>query len=181
MTIARAQKGEKKSASGARGLRGLHANRKGAVLVEFLIAFMPLMITFSSFVQLAQIATASIVTKHATIIAARAAAVISNGHNNTPDAKQGDNQQDITDAVTAGLGPWAGTMTGTPTVTIKDQSSGSDVFGMIEVTVTAQYRCSVPFGGMLVCGTNGGTHQIVKTAAYPHQGGCYTDLKGGGC
>ena len=177
-TTARARKREKKPSAGA---RGLHKDRRGAVLVEFLIAFMPLMITFSSFVQVAQIATASLVTKHASIVAARAAAVISNGHNNTPDAKKGDNKQEITDAVTAALGPWSHTMTTTPTVTINDQSSGTDVYGMVEVTVTAQYKCSVPFGSMLVCGLGGGTHTIIRKAAFPHQGGCYTDLGGGGC
>ena len=68
-------------------LKGLRKDKRGAVLVEFLVAFMPLMITFSSFVQVAQIATASIVTKHSTIVGARAAAVITNEHKNTPDQK----------------------------------------------------------------------------------------------
>ncbi len=163
-----------------RTLRSLHQDRRGAVLVEFLVAFMPLMITFSSFVQLAQITTARLVTKHATIVAARAAAVISNEHNNTPDAKKGKNQDEIEQAVQAGLGPWGQTMTNVK-VEIDDQSSAEDNFGMVKVTVTARYRCSVPFGGMLVCGKNGGVHEIVQKAAFPHQGACYEDLKGGGC
>jgi len=49
-------------------IKDLHKNKRGAVLVEFAIAFMPLMITFSSFVQLQQMATARIVVKHATIV-----------------------------------------------------------------------------------------------------------------
>src|SRR5438105_4177930 len=101
--------------------QGLHKDQRGAVLVEFLVAFMPLMITFSSFVQLAQITTARLVTKHATIVAARAAAVISNEHNNTPDAKKGKNQDEIEAAVQAGLGPWGQTMTNVK-VEIDDQS-----------------------------------------------------------
>jgi Flp pilus assembly protein TadG len=161
-------------------LRGVHADKRGAVLVEFLVAFMPLMITFSSFVQLSQIATASLVTNHATIVAGRAAAVISNEHNNTPDAKKGKNQDQIEAAVQAGLGPWAQTMEDVK-VEIEDKSSKEDNFGMVKVTVTARYKCSVPFGGMLVCGANGGVHEIVKTAAFPHQGACYEDLEGGGC
>src|SRR5512140_3849427 len=137
------------------GLRRLHEDRRGAVLVEFLVAFMPLMITFSSFVQLAQITTARIVTKHSAIVAARAAAVISNEKNNSRDANKGKNQAEIDASVKAALGPWAQTMNSVK-VDINDQSTGDDVFGMVQVTVTARYRCSVPFGGMLVCGANGG-------------------------
>ena len=136
------------------------------MLVEFLVAFMPLMITFSSFVQLAQITTARIVTKHSAIVAARAAAVISNEHNNTPDAKKGKNQDEIEASVQAALGPWGKTMTNVK-VEIDDQSSADDNFGMVKVTVTARYRCSVPFGGMLVCGTNGGVHEIRAEGRVP--------------
>jgi hypothetical protein len=150
------------------------------VLVEFLVAFMPLMITFSSFVQLAQITTARIVTKHSAIVAARAAAVISNEHKNTPDAKPEKNQGEIRDAVDAALGPWAKTMKDV-NIVIDDKSSADDNFGMVKVTVVARYKCSVPFGSMLVCGRSGGVHEIVQTAAFPHQGACYADLKGGGC
>lgn len=163
-----------------RARRGLHQDRRGAVLVEFLVAFMPLMITFSSFVQLAQITTARLVTKHSTIVAARAAAVISNEKKNTPDAKPGKNQDQIEAAVHMALGPWDQTMNGVK-VEINDQSSADDNFGMVQVTVTARYRCSVPFGGFLVCGRNGGVHEIVQKAAFPHQGACYADLEGGGC
>ena len=169
-----------KERSGGSGSIRLHRDKRGAVLIEFLVAFMPLMITFSSFVQLAQITTARIVTKHSTIIAARAAAVISNEKNNTPDAKKGKNQDEIEAAVHAALGPWDKTMNSVK-VDINDQSDGNDVFGMIQVTVTARYRCSVPFGGFLVCGRNGGVHEIVQKAAFPHQGACYADLTGGGC
>jgi Flp pilus assembly protein TadG len=162
------------------GLRSVHKDQRGAVLVEFLVAFMPLMITFSSFVQLAQITTARLVTKHSAIVAARAAAVISNEHNNTPDAKKGKNQDEIEASVQAALGPWGKTMTNVK-VDIDDQSSADDNFGMVKVTVTARYKCSVPFGGLLVCGAAGGVHEIVQKAAFPHQGACYEDLKGGGC
>ena len=164
--------------------KSLHQDKRGAVLVEFLVAFMPLMITFSSFVQLAQIATARVVTKHSAIVAARAAAVISNEHNNTPDAKKGKNQGDIDSAVHAALGPWDKTMSSV-SVDIKDTSDGTDVYGMITVTVTAQYKCSVPFGAYLVCGhsVDGAPkeHKFVHKITFPHQGGCYTDLGGGGC
>jgi Flp pilus assembly protein TadG len=164
-------------------LKRLHHDRRGAVLVEFLVAFMPLMITFSSFVQVAQIATASIVTKHATIIGARAAAVISNEHNNTPDQKKGKNQDQVEAAIQSALGPWAKTMKNVK-VEITDESTKDDPYGNVRVNVIADYKCSVPFGGFIVCGKNllgAGTHQFRMNAAFPHQGACYQDLEGGGC
>jgi Flp pilus assembly protein TadG len=161
-------------------MKRLHADRRGAVLVEFLVAFMPLMITFSSFVQVAQIATASLVTKHATIVGARAAAVITNEHNNTPDQKKGKNLDQIEASVQAALGPWAKTMKNVR-VDVTDETTKDDPYGNIRVNVTADYKCSVPFGGFVVCGKNGGTHTFRMNAAYPHQGACYQDLEGGGC
>ena len=93
-------------------LKGLHENKRGAVLVEFAIAFMPLMITFSSFVQLQQMATARIVVKHATIVGARAAAVISNKNRNTPGPPEDkDNDDEVKKGVIAALGPWKSTIT----------------------------------------------------------------------
>jgi Flp pilus assembly protein TadG len=160
-------------------LRSLHSDRKGAVLVEFLVAFMPLMITFSSFVQVAQVATARLVVKHSAIVAARAAAVITNAHNNTPDQKKGDNKGEIEAAVRAALGPWSKTMDSIQ-VEIDDQSSGADPYGMVQVTVKAQYHCSVPFGSTIVCKA-GGARTITMKAAFPHQGACYDDDEGGGC
>ena len=160
-------------------LKKLHRDRKGAVLVEFLIAFMPLMMTFSSFVQVAQIATASLVARHSTVVAARAAAVISNKYKNTPDAAVGKNKGEVTAAYEAALGPWAPTMTAVD-VEINDDALKEDVFGMVEVTSTALYSCSVPFGNFLVCGGSR-KHQITKSVKFPHQGGCYKDLGGGGC
>jgi Flp pilus assembly protein TadG len=165
------------TASGS--LRKLHKDRKGAVLVEFLVAVMPLMITFSSFVQVAQVATARLVVKHSAIVAARAAAVITNAHNNTPDQKKGDNKDVIEASVRAALGPWAKTMDSIQ-VEIDDQSSGGDPYGMVQVTVTAEYHCSVPFGSTIVC-KGGGARTIKMKAAFPHQGACYDDGEGGGC
>jgi Flp pilus assembly protein TadG len=161
------------------GLGRLHKDRKGAVLVEFLVAVMPLMITFSSFVQVAQVATARLVVKHSAIVAARAAAVISNAHSNTPDQKKGDNKDEIEAAVRAALGPWAQTMDSIK-VEIDDQSSGGDPYGMVQVTVTTEYHCSVPFGSTIVCKA-GGARTMTMKAAFPHQGACYADGEGGGC
>ena len=158
----------------------LHRDKRGAVLVEFLVAFMPLMITFSCFVQLAQMATAKLVVKHSAIVGARAAAVISNKNKNTPDQKKGDNQADIESGVHAALGPWDGTMS-TVRVVVDDKSSCDDPYGLVKVTVTAEHQCRVPFGGRLLCGAVNATHTLEQAYSMPHQGARYKDGDGADC
>ena len=151
-------------------IRKLHKDQKGAVLAEFVIAVVPLLMTFFSFVQLSKIATARLVVKHGTIIGARAASVISNANNNTPDAK-GDGKGDITNAVKLGMGPWVskGSITNV-SVDVQDSSSRSDPYGWVTVTVRATYRCTVPMG-FIACG--GPTKQLQESYRMPHQGAIY--------
>jgi Flp pilus assembly protein TadG len=163
-----------------RKLGDLKNDKRGAVLVEFLVAVMPLMITFSCFVQVSSIATARLVVKHSAIVGARAAAVIANGKKNTPDQKQGDNKGEILMGVRAAMGPWIKTMNNV-NVQVDDQSSCADPYGMVTVTVTADYRCSVPFGGRLLCGAVGATHTLKQKYAMPHQGARYSDGGGAKC
>lgn len=151
-------------------IRKLGKDQKGAVLAEFVIAVVPLLMTFFSFVQLSKIATARLVVKHGTIIGARAASVISNANNNTPDAK-GDGKQDITNAVKLGMGPWVskGSIVNV-NVEVQDQSSREDPYGWVTVTVKAQYRCTVPMG-FIACG--GVSKQLQESYRMPHQGAIY--------
>ena len=171
MTMGQIQKGT---------LKGLHKNKRGAVLVEFAIAFMPLMITFSSFVQLQQMATARIVVKHATIVGGRAAAVISNKNRNTPDAEDNDNVDEVKKGVVAALGPWKTKLT--VDVKVDDTSSCKDPYGMVSVTVNADYKCSVPFSNLFMCGASK-THSFKPMVSrFPHQGARYQDGTGAkGC
>lgn len=163
-----------------RGLKELHSDRRGAVLVEFAVAFMPLMITFSSFVQLQQMATARLVVKHSAVVGARAAAVISNKGKNTPDQKEGDNEAEIKAGVMAGLGPWKKTMSNV-VVTVDDKSTCDDPYGMVSVTVTADYKCSVPFSNLFMCGA-GKTHSFKPMVArFPHQGARFEEGGGAKC
>jgi len=158
-------------------LKGLGKDKRGAVLVEFAIAFMPLMITFSSFVQLQQMATARIVVKHATIVGGRAAAVISNKNRNTPDQEDADQEEVVKKGVEAALGPWKGTMSNLE-VKVDDTSTCEDPYGMVTVTVTADYKCSVPFSNLFMCGT-GKTHSFKPMISrFPHQGARYQDGEG---
>ncbi len=150
--------------------RSLVRDERGAALVEFVVAIVPVLLTFFTFVQLSKIATARLVVKHGTIIGARAASVISNAHDNTPDAK-GDGKEEITQAVRSAMGPWIRNGSfGSVNVTVNDQSSRSDPYGWVTVTVRAQYRCRVPMG-FIACG--GTTKTLEESYRMPHQGALY--------
>ena len=161
-------------------MKEAHRDQSGAVLVEFLVAAMPLLISFFSFVQLAQIVTARLVVKHAAIVGARGAAVISNKNGTTPDQKPNGNEADIKKAVEFAMGPWNKTMRRVD-VTVDDKSSCDDPYGLVTVTVDVDYRCSVPFGNFLVCGKNGNIHHIRQTFGFPHEGARYSEGGGSSC
>jgi Flp pilus assembly protein TadG len=151
-------------------IRRLRTDQRGAVLAEFVIAIVPLLITFFSFVQLSKIATARLMVKHGTIIGARAASVISNVNNNNPGAK-GDGKADITQAVRHGMGTWiANGSISSVDVKIDDQSTRNDPYGWVIVTTTATYQCRVPMG-FIACG--GRTKTLTESYRMPHQGAIY--------
>jgi Flp pilus assembly protein TadG len=152
--------------------RRLKRDNKGAVLAEFCIAIVPVLTTFFSFVQLSKLATARLVVKHSAIVGARAAAVIANGNDNTPDQPRGTNEGEIADAVKAAMGPWwtrSGGVTSV-NVTVTDLSSRADPYDWVVVKVEARYECSVPLG-FFVCG--GRSKRIEETFRMPHQGALY--------
>jgi uncharacterized membrane protein YfbV (UPF0208 family) len=160
-----------------RSFKDLKKDKRGAVLVEFAVAFMPLMITFSSFVQLQQMATARIVVKHSAIVGARAAAVISNKNKNTPDAGDSDGEDEVKKGVEAALGPWKNVVD-LKLVRVDDTSTCEDPYGMVSVTVTADYKCSVPFSNLFMCGRSKIHPFKPMIARFPHQGARYQE--GGG-
>ncbi len=146
-------------------------DRRGAVLVEFIVALMPMMMTFFGFVEVSKIYAAKLATKHATITAARAAAVFSNAHENNPGA-EGSGEEQAKGAAAAALGPWIGNgAISSVDVTVTDRSSKEDPYGPVTVKVTATYQCKVPMMGQVVC--KGGTMKIPYEATMPHQGAKY--------
>jgi Flp pilus assembly protein TadG len=151
--------------------RGLLRDTRGAVLVEFVVALMPMMMTFFGFAEVSKIYAASLGTKHAAITAARAAAVFSNKHDNNPGA-EGDGEEQIKSAAGQALAPWIGTgAINKVDVTVTDSSSKSDPYGPVKVKVRATYKCSVPMMGRIIC--KGGTKVITSEATMPHQGAKY--------
>lgn len=152
------------------------------MLVEFAVAMFPLFVVFFGFVQLARIATARLALKHAAIVAARAAAVISNAGGANP----GNNgpPSDIQDAAIVALGPWVVEDSfSNVTADTQDQSSAADPYAMVTVTVRATYQCRVPLGKLL-CGAGFGEpgttsapgavgRTMTETVSLPHQGARY--------
>jgi len=140
------------------------------VLVEFIVALMPMMMTFFGFVEVTKIYAASLGTRHAAITAARAAAVMSKVHNNNPATEGGESE--IKSAAGQALSPWISSgAISTVTVTVHDTSSRSDPYGPVHVKVAAKYHCKVPLMGRIVC--KGGTKTITHEATMPHQGAKY--------
>jgi Flp pilus assembly protein TadG len=157
---------------------GLRRDARGAVYVEFLIAFLPLYVFFSALVQLTVLQTADIVTKHAATTAARAAVVV------LPDDPkyysgtelnhaEGQRMSDIQLAATIPL--TAIDSDPKVQVTFPSSATGTDnrtVFGThdtIYVRVAYTYPCSIPIGNVLACGPSS-TKQLVGVAAMPNQG-----------
>jgi hypothetical protein len=154
---------------------GLVRGTRGAVLAEFVIVFIPLMTVFMTSVQWARVATAHLVAKHATVSGARAASVITKGKDgkSNPGAKDAE-KDDIERAVKFAMGPWyyQGYLN-VDKVDVKDDSSQSDPYGLVTVTLHASYRCDVPIGKYVVCGLGRTMTYRPLRAAFPHQGARY--------
>lgn len=158
----------------------LHRDQRGAVLIEFVVAVVPLLTIFFVFVQLSAIAAATLMVKHSAVVGARAAAVYSNVNDNVPEGCSDDGKQRIADGVRVALGRWAPSITTEVEVTDRssrwedsEEDSSPNVDGpydLVTVRVTAHYRCEVPLG-RLICPR--GSKTIVQTKSMPHQGARY--------
>lgn len=127
---------------------------KGAVYVEFLIAFLPLFCFFLALVQFMVLVMANIMTKHATELTARAAIVV------IPDDPQyyggaqvgsfsGKRKQDIQAAAEyLTKKRWGGEVT----VKINGQTSGQFTRDQaLEVSLDYDFPCQIPFGRWVAC------------------------------
>ncbi|HQY60503.1 MAG: pilus assembly protein [Myxococcales bacterium] len=160
-----ADSGSSDSASAPASL--LH-DRRGAALVEFVIAVVPLLTTFFSFVQVAKIYTVNLGVQHAAITAARAAIVMVKKPTNP--GEKGSNT-DVKQAAGLALSPWitSGSVSNV-SVSVQDGSSMSDVYGPVRVRVQATYSCTVPMG-RLIC--PGSRKILTAEATMPNQGARY--------
>jgi hypothetical protein len=161
-------------------MKNLLHDRRGAVYVEFLVAFVPLLLFFLSLVQLALLATGGLMVDHAAVVAARAAIVVlpddpafyGGAELNTPTGRR---IEDIRRAARIPL--LAFEHDPMPEITFPTGAGGStsrfEPGDIVRVRVTYDFPCRLPLGGALVCLGGGGRARLQSEAAMPNQGASY--------
>lgn len=139
---------------------------KGAVLAEFVVVIFPLLVLFFTSVQAAAAYSASLRLRHATIIGARAAAVIL-----PPNPGGVGTEADIDKAIDVALG---GTRANFVSLNVK-KTPAPKPRELLTIEVTGEYRCGVPLGGRVMCGADGLTTMGPIVIRYPNQGAEYTE------
>ncbi|APR84488.1 Hypothetical protein A7982_09837 [Minicystis rosea] len=155
-------------------LRGPNRSRKGAVYVEFLIAFLPVFFFFLSLVQLIFLQTASLIVHHAATKAVRAAAVVLPDdpayYGDVPVGSfTGQRKKDIERAAQIPLGTMGLVEAAAAKVTIESAYSRNV---MLTAKVEYQYHCKVPWGRFLLCGATN-FRKITAEASMTNQGALY--------
>ncbi len=160
----------------------LSNDRRGAVYVEFLIVFLPLFVLFMSLVQFAFVQVANIVTKHAAVAAARAAAVVLPDDpafygdvpvNKVAGARRG--------AIEAAARARLAAFELLANLEVKYPSSpGADddklqyqQDDVVRVRLKYMYPCRIPIGSRFVCNTFTLHKKLEAEAAMPIQGAGY--------
>ncbi len=142
----------------------IRRSNRGAVLAEFAVALMPLLLCYFVFTQIAQLYIGNLLFKHAANVAARAAVVI-----NQPELNPGDNgtAADVTDAAKAALAPYAQMFSNVHT----SSTEAGEQYGLVTTTTTADFNCGVPLGRTIVCPN--GKISMTQDVALPLQGARY--------
>ncbi len=152
----------------------LRSDKRGAVLAEFAVVIMPLLMILFGVTQISMVYAAKLVVRHSAIAAVRAYAVIA-------DPNPGDNGS-VADATTAGqiaMGPWftnggkAITSATFNFASLANTAPPDGYYDLDTATVDAVYVCSVPMS--IIWCQNGGPGQvkISYSASFPHQGARY--------
>lgn len=158
-----------------KSFRKLVAAERGAVAVEFAMAFMPLAITFFSFTQVGYLYTAHLVFKHAALAAGRAAITTVGPCNPGEDKDKRRDPQDVKDAAhdALGAGAWQNKFAN---LEANASYGGGDLYGDVRTKTTARYKCTVPLGKRIVC--TGGFVSMEEEVVLPHQGARYNNATG---
>ncbi len=152
---------------------GITKGKRGAVLAEFIIAFMPICAMFLCVAQLSRYAIARLAVMHAAEVSVRACAVIIDpdpGH----DAQLDGPDTDVQKASHMAMKPFGGNDFGGNEIRVTDPQcshEGEANGGTDTVTMDATYTCTIPLARWIVCG--GGSKQWTMTAQFPHQGADY--------
>lgn len=158
------------------------AASRGAVYVEFLVAFLPLLVFFECLVQLAGLVGARFVVHHAAYAAARAASVVLyDDPKHYDDLAVGEASGKRREAVerAAAMPLKAVRSIVDFKVTFPSSAGANDDRAsllpddLVRVRVEAKYRCFVPLASHLVCGVLSGARTLTAEAAMPGQGAEY--------
>ena len=146
---------------------------RGAVYVEFLIAFLPMFFFFLSLVQLMFVQAANLMVKNAAVKAARAAVVVLHDDPKfyggvAMGSFSGGRKNAIEVAAKLPLVPLG--LDAATTKVVMNSSYGRDE--LVKVTVEVNYTCKVPWGRFTVC--TAGRKKLVGEAAMPNQGAEFT-------
>ncbi len=153
------------------GSSTLARDARGAVMVEYLIAFLPVMMLFASSWQLADLYASQLIVSRAASAAGRAATVVLPDDpyyygDVEVDSFSGAREQQITLAAELVLQA-SPRILGNPEVSI----TGASGIGPLTATVVANYRC-FPGWGVAVCGADGRV-SVTGRAEYPYHGATY--------
>ncbi len=174
----------------------LRDDTRGAVYVEFLIAFMPVFVFFLCLLQLALLFSAKLVVEHAAVTGSRSAAVVFGDepgpyHEATaqPNTMSDERQKTVRGAVLVALAPLilddtvvAVGVLYPDTRGAKGQPKGTRVpgvmgSGMVRVRVEATVVCKIALANRIACEQFGNSQLRVRTAraesVYPYQGANY--------
>jgi hypothetical protein len=152
---------------GGFGRSKLGKDKKGAVLVEFALAILPVFMIFFGTVQYCVCAYVNLVLRHGAFVAARCMAVV---HPGMPDAGK---PADCTDGVNALFGNDPNLKA---TVTL--ENAPNKMAETLDTTeVELKYECKVPLGNVIACGA-ARKKTFKATASFPNQGASYQKIWG---
>lgn len=149
----------------------LRGDTRGAVAVEYLVAFLPVMLLFGSTWQIAHLCAAQLIVQRAASAAGRAATVV------LPDDPYyyDDTEVDSYTGVRRSQIELAAKLVLRASPRILDSArvdiSGASGAGPLTATVGATYRC-FPAWGFAVCGADG-RRTLTASAEYPYHGASY--------
>lgn len=143
---------------------GFLRDKRGAVLAEFVVALAPMLTAFFVFLQIGQVYLASLMTRHAANMGARAAAVVL-----PPNPGNVGSPEDVDVAVHRAYGPWDKHF---PRVVV-EKTPAPAPFELVTVEVRAQYKCGVPLGARIVCGADALMEMPAVVSRFPNQGAQY--------
>jgi hypothetical protein len=164
-------------------MSSMRSDTRGAVYVEFLIAFLPLFIFFMCLLQMAGIHMAKLDTLHAAETGVRAAIVVipddpAKYDNVEPGKISGKRKADIVKAASLPLAA-VRSIKGIR-VTFPSSPGGTDDLSqvsrddLVRVKVAVIYRCTIPLAKHFVCDAISSTRKLTAEAALPNQGADYS-------